>query len=240
MASKIFISYKYYDTSVYQDYSLDFIPEPNTNPISIYSKRNAFVTPRSYVNKLSEVLDGYAIEKWEQDGEDLSCFKDSTIASRLRDKIYDSTITIVLVSPKMKEPYEYERDQWIPWEISYSLKEITRNDRTSKTNAVIAIVLPDLQNSYEYCIEKNPGCDSYTLHFDNEQYFKILGKNFFNSKYPDKRHCSICDRDHYYGDKNHYFVYARWCDFMENPAEYIDTALEHLANIEDYELCKEV
>ena len=99
MVNKVFVSYKYYDTSVYQDGLLDRILDDNRG---LYAGTIGFVAPRSYLNELSNILDGYVIEKWEQDGEDLSNFSDDTIASKLRDKIYDSSVTIVLISPNMK------------------------------------------------------------------------------------------------------------------------------------------
>ena len=52
----------------------------------------------------------------------------------------------------MKEPYKWNRAQWIPWEISYSIKEMRRNDFTSRSNAVLAVILPDMYNSYTYYI----------------------------------------------------------------------------------------
>lgn len=83
----------------------------------------------------------------------MSVLEDTTIQSILGDKIYDSTITLVLISPNMKDPNLPETEQWIPWEISYSLREQSRNGRTSKTNAVMAIVLPDANGRYDYYIE---------------------------------------------------------------------------------------
>lgn len=47
--------------------------------------------------------------KGESDNDDLSDKNDDYIWSELKDRIYDSSITVVLVSPNMKEPRRCER-----------------------------------------------------------------------------------------------------------------------------------
>ena len=142
MGRKIFISYKYKDTNVRQMYHIWYSQKRNTRV-------------RDYVDKLQELIGEDNINKGEKDGEDMSVLEDATIQSVLGDKIYDSSITLVLISPNMKDPSLSETDQWIPWEISYSLREQSREGRTSKTNAVMAIVLPDANNSYDYYIQEH-------------------------------------------------------------------------------------
>ena len=61
---------------------------------------------------------------------DMSDFKTATIRRKLADMIYATSVTIVIISPHMKE------SNWIDWEIEYSLTQTTRNDRTSRINAV--------------------------------------------------------------------------------------------------------
>ena len=56
--------------------------------------------------------------------------------------VIDMTVTIIMISPGMRDFTKRDKSQWIPWEISYSLKEMERNDRTSHSNALLAIVLP--------------------------------------------------------------------------------------------------
>ncbi|MBA4299088.1 MAG: hypothetical protein C0433_03120 [Cyclobacterium sp.] len=59
-----------------------------------------------------------------------------------------SSTTIVLISKGMKKAGKPEYEQWIPWEISYSLRTTTIQERKSHRNAVLGIVLPDENNSY--------------------------------------------------------------------------------------------
>jgi antiphage defense system Thoeris ThsB-like protein len=149
MGRKIFVSYKYWDSNVYA--------------VPGITSGNAKV--RDYVSwlekKFTERSDN--IYKGESDNEDLSDRNEDYIWSRLKDKIYDSSITIVLISPNMKEAYRWERSQWIPWEISYSIRETTRTNCTSCSNAILAVILPDRYNRYEY--------------YNSLQLFKILSSN---------------------------------------------------------------
>lgn len=62
-------------------------------------------------------------------------------------------MTVVFISPNMRESDKADRDQWIPWEISYSLKEISRKTKTGKnvtrrSKTMVAVVLPDRNGSY--------------------------------------------------------------------------------------------
>ena len=80
----------------------------------------------------------------------------------------------MIISQNMKESGN-EDDQWIPWEISYSLKEINRNDRRKTPNAIIAIVLAENNGSYDYYIEENK-CYSVAGHYIREDCSRLWQK----------------------------------------------------------------
>lgn len=217
MGKKIFISYKYADANVRA-----FTGISNT-------------TVRDYVDVLQTKIDkSDHINKGENDGEDLSSLADSTIASKLGDKIFDSTVTIVFISKGMKESTS-ENDQWIPWEISYSLREQSRQGVNSKTNAVLGVVLPDQLGTYDWYYRHNPYCNSIT-HFTG-QLFTILKENMFNIKNPQTRECNgttITD-----GEAS-YIRTVKWDDFIGSINWYIEKALEIWRVRDQYNIRKSV
>lgn len=135
MGKKVFVSYRYADDNV-----------QHLSGIPYYQK----TTVRDYVDWLEQQLGKTNIYKGEHDGEDLSHLSESTIERHLTDKIFDSSVTIVLVSPGMRDMYKSDSEQWIPWEIAYSVRRSTRGGRTSQRNALLAVVLPDRNGSYTY------------------------------------------------------------------------------------------
>lgn len=227
MGRKIFVSYKYGDSSV------KHIPRYGDNEPT---------TVRHYVDFLQARLEASDhINKGEDDGEDMSGFKDETIASNLRDKIYDSSVTVVLISKNMKDVSVSEEDQWIPWEVAYSLREKTREDKTSRTNAMLAVVVPDENDSYEYFVQSIGCVYCGSVRWKQDLLFNVLGRNMFNRKRPNTTICStgVCGTLHT-GNDHSYIHPVKWEDFISNINMYITIATEINKNIGDYNIEKVV
>ena len=89
MGHKVFVSYKY------KDYDVKKMPNV-TQP----------TWPCDYVDYIqNNVLSSKDVYKGENSDEDISSWSEERIWSHLKDKIYDSSITIVLISPNMSEYY---------------------------------------------------------------------------------------------------------------------------------------
>ena len=94
MAHKTFISYKYSEAQKLRDDIIEALGEDAT-----YYKGETSDSP------------------------DLTDTSTENIKKNLRDMMYDTSVTIVIISPNMKE------SKWIDWEIEYCLKDNTRKGR---------------------------------------------------------------------------------------------------------------
>ncbi|MBQ7274516.1 MAG: TIR domain-containing protein [Clostridiales bacterium] len=227
MGKKIFVSYKYSDNQVK----------------NLRSGEDS--TVRDYVDDLMTRIDNSDdIFKGEEDNEDLSKYEDDTIWSMLTDRIYDSSVTVVFISPGMKEEGKLERDQWIPWEVSYSLKETSRKNKngqaiTSHSNAMVAVVLPDSNGSYSYYLEPRTCCDSKCTTHHTDKLFSIISKNKFNRiKNESKRTCD--NNKSIWTGTCSYIEAVKWEDFIKDYKKYVDKAVERQENIGEYKIYKEL
>lgn len=222
MGHKIFVSYKYADDQV----------------ANLAGQRNSSV--RDYVDELESYFDSSShIYKGESSGEDLSQLEEETIWSKLRDRIFDSTMTIVFISPGMKVSGVKEKDQWIPWEVSFSLRTTKRKNQngdtyTSNPNAMLAVVLPDANGSYAYFLEKQTCCSGGCTTYHRSNTFSIIGDNMFNRKSADKR---ICDNGStIWRGESSYIRSVKWCDFIKNAESYIDASYKRQKDIDNYDI----
>ena len=223
MGHKIFISYKYRDFSV--------------KPLDGYSTAESYT--RGYVDFLMDKLElSDNIYKGEEGDNDLSGYSDEYIESVLKEKIADSSVTVILISPGMRVVAMRERDQWIPWEVSYSLKEVSREDRTSHTNAILGVVLPDCNGSYSYTIQNRTCCNSGCRWHNTNWLFTILRRNTFNRIKPN---CQECDRHDiiHYGEYS-YMPIVTWDEFKASPSQSIERVCkirdEHISEYEVWKL----
>jgi len=227
MGRRIFISYKYADEQVPD---LNMFDETITVFGTIPSRRNTRV--RDYVDKLQEKIGNENINLGERDGESLEEFSDIHIETSLKKKIFHSSITIVMISRGMMSP-DVEYNQWIPWEVSYSLRTVERENKTSRMNGVLGVVLPDKNNSYDWYYTDNSACNSITHH--TEQLFEILQKNMFNIKQPNQRVCNGSTINE--GDFS-FIKTVKWHDFMQGDRfeHYIDKCIEIRDNKQAYNI----
>ncbi len=226
--AKVFISYKYGDKHVRQN--------GTCNWAHWYSgiEHGQYLIARDHVTHLMEKVLTDHTNKAEKDDEDLSHLAEETIQQKLYDRIYDSSITIVLISKEMKEPKE-EKLQWIPREISYSLREQTREDRTSHTNGIIAVALPDENGSYDYAVvDKMCGVRCW----NTLSYFNIIGDNMFNRIEKDRSHCGQCVGGHHHGVDHSFIHPVKWDDFVQDHNKYIDIALDLKEKHHEFEITK--
>lgn len=192
MAHKTFISYKYSEACDLRDDIIDALGEDATY----------------YRGETS-------------DSPDLTDTSTDNIKKVLKDMMYDTSVTIVIVSPNMKE------SKWIDWEIEYCLKKITRKDRTSQRNGVVAVI-QKVNGGYDwfkYSKKNSDGCVVWD--YKEEKVFDIIKNNRYNQN-PKVYSCETCKCiDALTGS---YISYVKEEDFLANPQKYINNAYDKSEN----------
>lgn len=152
---------------------------------------------------------------------DLTDTSTENIKRVLRDMMYDTSVTIVILSPNMKD------SKWIDWEIEYCLKEIPRKNRVSHTNGIVGVVMK-VNGGYDWFIRPSINCHgNYVEYYNSSLLYPIIYRNHFNSN-PPKRHCNECNTYNWLWGS--YIEYVKEDDFLVDPGKYIENAYQKSEN----------
>lgn len=202
MAHKTFISYKYSEARGLRDDIIDALGKD-----AVYYKGETSDSP------------------------DLTDTSTENIKKKLKDMMYDTSVTIVILSPNMTE------SKWIDWEIEYCVKEITRKDRTSHTNGVVGVIMK-VNGNYDWFKKAGTNCHGNpTVSYEMGKVFDIISENHFNSN-PKQWHCDKCKT--YDWLNGSYIAFIEQEDFLEDPHRYINNAYDKSENdARGYDLVKQ-
>lgn len=202
MARKTFISYKYSDARDVRDRIIRALGSDAT-----YYRGE----------------DGYS--------QDLSGYKADTIKEHLKNMIYDTSVTIVVLSPQMND------SAWIPWEIEYSLKDVKRKDRCSRSNGIVAVI-KEVNGGYSWLRRDTVQADGHRTHnFIESKIPKIISDNRCNQE-PKECACSCCKSIDWL--EGSYISIISEDEFISNPNRFIENAYEKSQRLENYRLTKRV
>ena len=164
------------------------------------------------------------------DSPDLTDTSTENIKKTLTDMMYDTSVTIVVVSPNITQ------SKWVDWEIEYSLKEITRKGRTSRTNGVIGVI-QEVNGGYDWLVSttrKNDGCTVRNI-ADTKLYPIITG-----NRYNRKKKTYACANCRTYSQLDgSYISLVDELDFIADPDKYIENAFDKSENANEFELTKQ-
>ncbi|HAT68323.1 MAG: hypothetical protein A2481_02715 [Candidatus Yonathbacteria bacterium RIFOXYC2_FULL_47_9] len=236
--AKIFVSYKYGDNQVEQ--SLDYkYWAVEKNPYTGVETKSNEATGRAYANFIQEIIGENNTYKGEKQDESLEGKSEEQIWEHLKPRVHDSTVTLVIISRGMKDFYTPESDQWMPNEIRYSLWEVPRGEKTSATNALLGVIIPDRDGRYDYIYGKSncPHCANINLidKHNNTYLFNILRGNIFNRDKGGTKRCvgGVCSTTVY--DEGHSYLHLVTLEqFKDAPEHHVQKALEIKDNGDEY------
>ena len=200
MAHKTFISYKYSEAQELRDRIIDALGEN----ASYYQGETS-------------------------DSPDLTDYTTETIREHLKDMIFGTTVTIVIVSPHMTE------SEWIDWEIEYSLREYSRNGKKSKSNGIVGVVMK-VDGGYDWLRSTTTHADGHTsTNNDTSKLYQIINDNRFNEN-PKVYSCDKCKTvDRLSGS---YISLIPEDEFLGDPDSFIEHAYQKCKNVDHYIISK--
>lgn len=193
MAHKTFISYKYSESRWLRDDIIDALGDDAT----YYKGENV-------------------------DSKDMTDDKEEAIKAALADMMYDTSVTIVILSPNMK------KSDWIGWEIQYCLKKIKRKNRTSQRNGLVGVI-KKVNGDYSWLKYET---ENGGVNYHTEKLPEIINKNRHNSDPEIKDSNGLWD-----WLNGSYIAFVEEEVFLNNPQKYIDNAYDKSENDADgYEI----
>ena len=152
---------------------------------------------------------------------DLSDTSTENIKKSLTNMMYDTSVTIVIISPNMKN------SNWIDWEIEYSLKNIMRKGRTSHTNGVVGVIMK-YNGGYSWLKTTSTNGDVCTSSsYDESKVYSIINNNRFNQN-PKAYSCDVCKTVN--ALTGSYIAYVEEETFLSDPQKFIDNAYDKSEN----------
>lgn len=202
MAKRTFISYKYSEARVLRD---------------------------TIVQKMGDDARYYTGET--SDSPNMSDLKTESIKESLKDMMYRTSVTIVIVSPNMTD------SNWIDWEIAYTLKKVKRGDLTSGANGIVGVIMK-YNGGYDWLVshsQKADGCSARSI--NNTLLFGIISGNRFNRKGDEKYSCTTCKT--YDWLEGSYMSLVEEEDFLKDINKYIDNAYDKSKIVTEFDLQRE-
>lgn len=146
---------------------------------------------------------------------------DDVIWNYLKDMIWGTSVTIVVISPEML------LSTWIADEISYSLKKISRDGTQSQRNGVVAVI-KKVAGGYDWFKYNYTNLDGHVITcYREEKVFNIIKNNRRNQN-PPVYCCNRCKSiDPMIGS---FISYVEEDEFIENMDKYIENAFQKSQN----------
>lgn len=165
------------------------------------------------------------------DSPDLTDLTAETIKNNLKNMMFNTSVTIVVLSPNMTQ------SKWIDWEIEYTLKEIERDGRASGCNGVICVI-SKVNGSYDWLVTENTSNDNCkVVNHKSEKLYEIINKNRYNRK-KSSHLCSSCRT--YDRLKDSYISLIKEDDFLNDINTYIENAFDKSQRLDEFEIVKQV